>query len=339
MADRPKVSLVMKVYNGEKYLKQAMDSVLAQTFSDFEFLIIDDGSSDGSAAIVQGCRDKRIRFLQNEKNMGLCETQNRVIKEAIGEYIAVMDCDDISYPTRLEKQAAYLDEHPEVMMCGTFRNNIIDGKESIFLQPEAKQYESIRFSLYFGNYFFTHSSIMFRAEEYRKSGFSYGPAKIAEDYEVITKMADKYPVALIPERLVGYRIYQSSTSKVRNQEIIDAAAHIKSEHLKSLKISSESEKLLLAYYNTDVATESLQKFLTALYEVAEKTDADVSRKGDAYPLACVLVTEYLMKRSAYDMRVWKDLKNSSFKAVLSRDRIFALKLLCYCILHYKRRAA
>lgn len=337
MPEGPKVSLVMKVYNGEKYLRQAIDSILGQTFSDFEFLIIDDGSTDGSADIVKSYQDTRIRFLQNEKNMGLCKTQNKVIAEAKGQYIAVMDCDDISYPDRFEKQVAYLDSHPGVMMCGTLRNDIIGEKEVPLYQPILSLYESIRFSLYFGNYCYTHSSIMFRAEEYNKSGFSYGPVKIAEDYELIIKMADKYPIAVIPERLVAYRIYQNSTSKVKSQDMGDAVAYIKTKHLKSLQISAENEELLLSYFKTDIATQSLNKFLYALGEVAEKTNADISEQGDAYKFACELIMEYIIKRNVYDMSVWNELKQSSFHTILSQERGFAIKLLGACILHYKRK--
>ena len=114
--EKPKVSLIMKVYNGEAYLKEAINSILNQTYQDFEFIIIDDGSFDRSPDIVRQYTDERIRFLQNEQNMGLCATQNKAIQAARGEYIAVMDCDDISYKTRLEKQVAFLDTNPEYIM-------------------------------------------------------------------------------------------------------------------------------------------------------------------------------------------------------------------------------
>ncbi len=337
MAKNPKVSLVMKVYNGEKYLREAMESILSQTFTDFEFLIIDDGSKDSSAEIVRSYQDKRIRFLQNEKNMGLCATQNRVIEEARGEYIAVMDCDDISYPTRFEKQVKYLDEHPEVMMCGSFRNDIVDGKESPFQQIMNLEHSTLGFSLFFGNMFFTHSSIMFRSAQYHEEGLSYGAAPIAEDYGIIIEMAKRYEVALIPERLIAYRIYNQSTSKVRLQEITEAACNLKSEYLQTLPISESSKSLLLDYYKTDRARESLQDFLKAVEEVAQKTGADISEGGNAYPVVCNIVQEYYAKIEKFNITAWRELRKSPYKKAASLKTLFGWKLFAACCLNYKRK--
>lgn len=328
----------MKVYNGEKYLREAIDSILSQTFKDFEFLIIDDGSMDSSAQIVRSYEDERIRFLQNEKNMGLCATQNRVIQEARGEYIAVMDCDDISYPTRFEKQVKYLDEHPEVMMCGTFRNDIVNGKESPFQKIMDLEPSTLGFSLYFGNMFFTHSSIMFRSKQYHEEGLSYGAAPIAEDYGIIIEMAKRYSVAMIPERLIAYRIYNQSTSKVRLQEITEAACNIKSTYLETLPISDASKELLLEYYKTDIARKPLQEFLRAVEEVAKETGADISKDGNGYPVVCSIVQEYYAKLEVFHMDAWRALRKSSYKEVASLKNIYGWKLFLACFLHYKRKA-
>ena len=104
----PKVSVVMPAYNAEKYIREAIDSVLAQTFTDFEFIILDDGSTDATAAIIQSYEDDRIRFCPNERNMGVAATLNRALKLAQGEYIARMDADDVSYKNRLEMQLDFI---------------------------------------------------------------------------------------------------------------------------------------------------------------------------------------------------------------------------------------
>lgn len=337
MDRHPKISLVMKVYNGEKYLQEAIDSILAQTYADFELLIIDDGSTDSSAKIVQSYQDERIRFIQNEKNMGLCRTQNRVIAEAKGEYIAVMDCDDISYPTRFEKQAAYLDEHPEVMMCGSYRYDILDGKEIPFQQIREYSAESLQFSLFFGNLFFTHSSIMFRAKEYREEGLSYGQAAIAEDYGIIIEMAKRHPVMLLPERLIAYRIYHTSTSKVRAKELTEAATELKCNYLQTLPISETYKQDLITYFREGVGHISVKEFCEAMQAVAEAAKADISITGNAYPIACDIMIEYLMKIEKYSMQVWKEIRQSSFKKYASIGRLFGIKLLGACIINYKRK--
>jgi glycosyltransferase involved in cell wall biosynthesis len=115
----PKISVLMPVYNAGPYLAEAIDSILAQTFSDFEFLIIDDGSTDGSGEIVQSYDDPRIRYLRNERNLGLVDTLNRGIELARGPYIARMDADDISLPERFERQIDFMDAHPEAGVCGS----------------------------------------------------------------------------------------------------------------------------------------------------------------------------------------------------------------------------
>jgi len=110
MHNKPKISVIMSVYNGEKYLGEAIDSVLGQTFTDFDFIIVNDGSTDGSPGIIQSYRDERIRVINNEKNIGLTKSLNKAIKESGGEYIARQDADDISLPERFEEQVWFLEE-------------------------------------------------------------------------------------------------------------------------------------------------------------------------------------------------------------------------------------
>ena len=110
----------MTVHNGEKHLSEAIDGILNQTFKDFEFLVIDDGSTDGSADIIQSYKDVRIRFISNGKNLSVPVSLNMGLNLARGEYIARMDCDDISLPQRLEKQVQFMDANPEVGVCGTW---------------------------------------------------------------------------------------------------------------------------------------------------------------------------------------------------------------------------
>lgn len=120
LSHTPKITVLMPVYNGERYLRQAMESILGQSFTDFEFLIFNDGSTDESAEIVRSYKDLRIRFLENESNKGLIATLNAGIAISRGEYIARMDCDDVSLPNRLEKQVAYMDQHPHIGISGTW---------------------------------------------------------------------------------------------------------------------------------------------------------------------------------------------------------------------------
>ena len=116
----PKVAVLMSVYNGEKYLREAINSILSQTFNDFEFLIINDGSTDGTADILKSYTDSRIKIINNEKNIGLTKSLNKGLKIAKGEYIARQDADDISMPERLKEEVAFLEIHKDYAVVGTF---------------------------------------------------------------------------------------------------------------------------------------------------------------------------------------------------------------------------
>ena len=120
----PKVTVLMPVYNGGKYIREAIKSILSQSFTDFEFLIIDDGSTDNSVGIVQSFSDNRIRLIKNNCNIGIAESLNKGIESSKGEYIVRMDADDISFPDRIKKQVAFMDANPEVGVSGTWIKTI-----------------------------------------------------------------------------------------------------------------------------------------------------------------------------------------------------------------------
>jgi glycosyltransferase involved in cell wall biosynthesis len=122
----PRITVLMPVHNGEPYLDASVRSILGQTYGDFEFLVIDDGSTDGSARILRAYQDPRFRIVENGRNLGVVETLNRGLSLSRGEYVARMDCDDESLPERLERQVSFLDSHPEVGVLGT-SGDLIDG--------------------------------------------------------------------------------------------------------------------------------------------------------------------------------------------------------------------
>ena len=116
---KPKISVLIPVHNGADTLAETVASILNQTFADFELLLFDDASSDASPEFINSFADSRIRRFRSDANLGISETRNRLMELAAGEYLAVMDHDDLSAPRRLEKQAAWLDNNPEVAMVGT----------------------------------------------------------------------------------------------------------------------------------------------------------------------------------------------------------------------------
>lgn len=210
--ERPKVTVLMSVYNGEKYLREAIDSILGQTFKDFEFLIIDDGSTDDSAEIIRSYTDSRIRLIQNEENIGLTRSLNKGLKLAKGQYIARMDADDISLLCRLETQGRFLDEHPRVGLVSSSYIKINVAGEEIGFQKVSTENDEIKELFLKGLNQFCHPSSMFRKECIKKVGTYREFFKYAQDYDLWRRIAEEYSVANIGEPLLRWRISHNSIS-------------------------------------------------------------------------------------------------------------------------------
>ena len=211
----PKVTVLMPVYNGEKYLRQAIDSILSQTFSDFNFLIIDDGSSDKSREIIQSYQDTfpKVKLLSNPQNIGLMASLNKGIKEIGSTYIARMDADDVAFPCRLEKQIQFLEEHPNISVLGT--NMIVVDENLNFLEKQCLPSKSlqIKWNLYFGCCI-AHPTVMMRRSILFDIGVYNENFKNteAEDYELWLRATKKYEFYNLVQPLLYYRIHTSNMS-------------------------------------------------------------------------------------------------------------------------------
>lgn len=235
----PKISVVMPVYNGEKYLREAMDSILGQTYTDFEFIIIDDGSKDSSAEIVRSYDDPRIRFHQNEHNMGVAATLNRGLDLATGEYIARMDADDISLPERFAKQVAYMDEHPEVAVCGCDIELFGARYEKRIFAREPKQ---MRADMFF-SCGLAHPTAMMRGELFGPGGFRYNEQfSKMEDYALWLEVLEKHDISCMPEVLLKYRIHPGQVTNSTGPEVCAQAQRLKERQLKKLRVETCGEK-------------------------------------------------------------------------------------------------
>jgi glycosyltransferase involved in cell wall biosynthesis len=206
----PKVTILMPVYNGEKYLKEAIDSIISQTFSDFEFLIIDDGSTDSSLELIKSYDDQRIRLYVNDGNKGVVAALNRGIDLAKGKYIARMDCDDISMPGRLEKQVYFLDKNLKVGVCGTSAVFIDEnGKELGAYDKESG--DSLALEIWKPSPII-HPSAMIRVSSLGQ--LRYKEEFIhAEDYGLWSEMSGFCKLDNLPERLLSYRVHGGNITK------------------------------------------------------------------------------------------------------------------------------
>lgn len=202
MSAEPRVTVLMPVYNAEATLREAMDSILAQTLTDFEFLIIDDGSTDGSAAIIRSYNDPRIHLVQNERNLKLAATLNRGLDLARGEYVARMDADDISLPERLTRQVAFMDAHPAVGISGTWAEAF---GEAHFSMPNPTDSERIRAKLLFDSAL-VHPAVILRPALLARHGLAYRELYPIDDYDLWQRAARVFPLANLPETLLRYRV-------------------------------------------------------------------------------------------------------------------------------------
>lgn len=193
----------MPVYNGAKYLREAIASILDQSFKDFEFLIINDGSTDNSPEIIAGYHDARIKVI-NQANQGLSAALNRGLELAAGEYIARMDADDISLPQRLARQVAFMDSHPEVGICGTAAIMIDEAGQELRRASYPLTHEEIKTQLLF-NSTFAHPSVMFRRAVLNEHHLRYYNDK-GEDYELWTRAVKVTKLANLSDFFLKYRL-------------------------------------------------------------------------------------------------------------------------------------
>jgi glycosyltransferase involved in cell wall biosynthesis len=219
MTDLPRVTVLMPVYNGETYLREAVDSVLHQTLDDFEFLIVDDGSTDSSAAILESYTDPRIRVVHNPTNLKLVATLNKGLDLARGEYVARMDCDDISLPERLEKQLAFMEAHSEVGVLGTACQYIDGCSRPGLVRSNPTPHSLIRWHLCF-TCPMTHPTVMMRKSIIQQLG-AYASQAIrgrekysAEDYDLWRRASSVTELANLPEVLLYLRKHEANVTRI-----------------------------------------------------------------------------------------------------------------------------
>lgn len=210
---KPKVSVVMPVYNAEKYLNEAIESILNQSFSDFELIFVNDGSSDRTLKIINSYKDKRIKVLDNKKNLGLVPSLNKGLIKARGEYIARCDGDDISDLSRFKKQVNFLDKNKEFVLVGSNLELIDKNSKKIGQVFCAKDDEIIRRKIILRCNDVMHPAVMFRKKTILKTGFYRNFFnKGAEEYDLWFRMLGEGKFYNIQEKLVKRRFYKNAYS-------------------------------------------------------------------------------------------------------------------------------
>ena len=267
----PKVSVVTSVYNSSRYLQKSIESILNQTLMDFEFIIIDDGSTDDSWEILStyADRDRRIRLLKNEENIGLTKSLNKGLKLAQGEYIARQDADDQSLPKRLEKQVAYLESHQSVALVASGVQYIDDKDNKLRIDIPPKDQALLHWELLFRNPL-RHSAVLWRRELVACQVGNYDPSfTYTQDYDLWARIAENLTIDILSSILVEMRSHNKSLSltkakvqdalgtKIIHRQIKRYFPHnnLSEEDVANLRIMSRrKDSLQLQYFNSLSAT-------------------------------------------------------------------------------------
>lgn len=214
------VTVLMCVYNAEQFVKKTVESILRQSFKDYEFIIINDGSNDGTKEILGEFDDKRIKIIE-QSNKGLTKSLNNGIRLARSKYIALIDSDDISHIDRLAVQKEFLDNNKDYILVGT-QYNLIDTSDRVVIGvkfPEISTSDSLRRHLPKGNPI-CHSSVMFRRDAVQNEGGYDETIPYAQDYNLWVRLLKKHKIYIIPRLLHSYRVSPSSiTSQKREKQI------------------------------------------------------------------------------------------------------------------------
>ncbi|AFY47772.1 glycosyl transferase [Nostoc sp. PCC 7524] len=243
MSDYPLISVILPFYNTEQYLETAIQSILNQTYKNFELLLLDDGSSDQSLAIAQKYAqiDPRVK-VHHHPNMGLCRTLQKGVSLASGKYIARMDGDDIADSQRFELQVNYLEQNPDCVALGTALT-VIDPDGDVIYQPEITQEHEqlVKELLQWQGSRICHPTVMMRTELVRLVG-GYTQEYHFEDVDLFLKLAKHGKLANLPERMLWYRWHIGSISHTRNQvRVNEIKQTIYNRAIANLQLSLDSE--------------------------------------------------------------------------------------------------
>ncbi|WP_417238825.1 glycosyltransferase family 2 protein [Bizionia sp.] len=302
MTTTPKVTVLMPVYNCEAYVGEAIDSILGQSFTDFECLIIDDASTDKTVSIVKGYSDSRIKFIRKPENTGYTNSLNYGLTIAQGEYIARMDGDDISLPERFAKQVTFMDAYPEVVACGTTYSIIGSG----IIKKVPINHGDIKVQL-LQKTCFGHPTVMLRKAVFEKFKVAYNSDREpAEDYDLWVRLLKYGKLANLPEVLLSYRVHDGQVSVKNIKKKFDNYYIIKKNILNYLDAPlTEVEMNLLdriicrqiiSYEEFEVFKTIKKKFL-----IANRSGVFKSSGFDDYlqDMERLLLKDYFYNRTSY----------------------------------------
>ena len=262
MNELPLVSVVLPVYNSALYLRDSIESILNQTYTNFELLILNDGSTDQSEEIILSFNDERLNYMKNDSNLQLIKTLNKGFKLAKGKYIARMDADDISMPDRIAKQVAFLELHPKIGIVGTSFEKIGD---DVGIVHYPVNHDELRLSSVYFNPFL-HPSVVLRSSVLHKFDLSFREAYIhAEEYKLWTELLLVAEGANISLPLVKYRVHANQISQVYASQQLETSKLIAREYLiaAGFQFNPSDWELILSMHELTYTHTGLDYFFVA----------------------------------------------------------------------------
>ena len=322
----PKISVIMTVYNTEeKYLREAVESVLNQTFGDFEFIIIDDGSTNNAVEVVKSYRDERIKLVLNGKNLGMAKSSNIGLEMAQGEYIARMDSDDISLPERFEKQIEYMEKHQDIDILSSYVEFFPEKRKVYYPLDDT----NIKLILLFVSSLVPHTSAFFRAAVLKDKDLKYDESYAAAiDYAFFMAAFDKAKFANMKDVLVKYRWHISNVSNSKKQVQIDADTRIKDFYQKKFlgeKYPAETEILKKIRHRQKITSDELL-CLADFVEILVSKVVDEENKEKVIKSLAGLYKLAAKKYTKRDLKFFKILWTHPVSKYIQTGNLFFFKL-------------
>jgi len=303
----PLVSIAMPVYNAEKYIKQAIDSILGQTYTHFELVIVNDGSSDRSKEIILSYSDNRIHYLENEANLGIAKTRNKCIQHSNGKYIAVLDNDDIALAFRLEKQVKFLEADDSYGLCGSFYD-VINGDGRIFCKMKLPVTDrEIKTYLLFENCF-CNSSVMIQSKLLKERPYTESFDMI-EDYYFLYTVSKFKRLSILPIFATQYRVHGKNTSIEKLDGMRTLRKKMDRMILHDLAIPFSEEEFTIhthfasgnfEFFNEALQISKLESWMMKLYQYLEST-----RQYDMHLIEKIFCRRWIL--------IFRRTKNISYK--------------------------
>ncbi|TDD98402.1 glycosyltransferase family 2 protein [Flavobacterium cellulosilyticum] len=314
-----KLAVLLPTYNAVDYLPESIDSVLNQTFTDFDLYVYDDCSTDNTEDIVSKYKDTRLYYRKNLENLGIAKTLNKGLEELLPqyEYIARMDADDWCYPERFEKQMDFLNKNQEIVMCGTqgyWLKDINQNPISAWKYPTREAYIKI-YMLFAAS--FGHSSVIFRSASFDKFNLRYNEnISTCEDWDLWIRVAKMGHVANLPDFVMKYRILENSNhrSSGNTKRHLEERSMIISSYWTNFGISFKPEQVYDYYYGNKTMTPCdfiiklsvLIKTFNLLYANTENNFVIAERKNFSYMMVRRILDFWKRSQvSRFDLLIWK----------------------------------